>query len=319
MTKSASHRIVLSGLLVCIGLLLPYFTAHAFGVPGTVLLPMHIPVFLMGLLCGPAYGAIGGLLTPFLSSFLTGMPSFFPMLPIMMGELFIYGLVSGFLYQKVRIPLYPSMLIAMFCGRLAYGLLFTFLLMLNNGVLQALSVTAAFMKGLPGIVLQLLLVPAVVKAVRSHWNHGAELKMLSLAKAIQMIKDGKVSCVIIKNDEIIRTASGQGISPLITIFEEEPELLKDSYVVDKLIGKAAAIVLVLGGAKRAYGELMSAAARDYLTGHDCGVSFGQLIDKVINRTGDGICPLEESVFDVEDPETGYHILKDTLNRLRNVG
>ena len=100
MTKSASHRIVLSGLLVCIGLLLPYFTAHAFGVPGTVLLPMHIPVFLMGLLCGTGLRRYRRFTYPFSIQPFNGDAFLFPMLPIMMGELFIYGLVSGFLYQR---------------------------------------------------------------------------------------------------------------------------------------------------------------------------------------------------------------------------
>jgi hypothetical protein len=317
--KSAAHRIVLSGLLVALGLLLPYFTAHAYGIPGTVLLPMHIPVFLMGLLCGPLYGALGGLMIPFLSSMATGMPPFFPMLPIMAGELFTYGLVSGLLYQKGRMPLYPSMLLAMLCGRVVYGLIFTALLLANHGVLRVLSVTAAIIEGIPGIISQLLLVPTIVSAVQRHSHYGAEIKTLSLEKAKQMIKDGKASCVLIKNGRIMRTMSGQGVAPLLSIYEKEPEVLQGAFVVDKVIGKAAALLLVLGGAKGAYGLVVSSAGCAYLKARGFQVNYGELIDKISNRTGDGICPLENSVLDLDDPEAGYYRLKETLKRLRNAG
>jgi hypothetical protein len=133
MRKNATYRLVLAGFLVGLGLLLPFVTAHAFGMPGTIFLPMHIPVLLIGLFCGPMYGAIGGILIPVLSSLLTGMPPFFPMLPIMTGELFTYGLVSGLLFHKAKMPIFPALLISMVSGRLVYGLVFEGLLTANNG------------------------------------------------------------------------------------------------------------------------------------------------------------------------------------------
>jgi thiamine transporter ThiT len=118
MKKGITYRIVLSAMLIAVGLILPYITAHAFGMQGTILLPMHLPVFLIGFLCGPQFGAIGGIIIPVLSSLLTGMPPVYPVLPFMAGELFTYGLVSGLLYKKAKLPLYPSLLISMVCGRI---------------------------------------------------------------------------------------------------------------------------------------------------------------------------------------------------------
>ena len=319
MHKSTSYRVVLSGFFVCLGLLLPFVTAHAFGMPGTIFLPMHLPVFLIGLLCGPMYGAMGGILIPVLSCMFTGMPPAFPMLPIMVGELFTYGLVSGLLYHKIKMPLYPSMLISMLCGRLVYGLVFQALLLANNGALRSGSEVGAFIEGIPGIVIQLILVPVIVSAVNKHINHGNgdDPAMLIEEKAKRMIRNGQASCVIIKNNKIIHTASGQGIAPLIVIYENNPEFLKDSTVVDKVIGKAAAMMIILGGAKKAYGEIMSAAACDYLSARNCKVGYSERIDVINNRSGDGMCPLENSVLDTDDPETGYHLLKETISRLRN--
>jgi len=323
MNKNPTYRVVLSGFFVALGLLLPFVTAHAFGMYGNVFLPMHLPVFLMGLLCGPMYGALGGIMIPVLSSLMTGMPPVFPMLPMMTGELFTYGLMSGLLYNRIKMPLYPSLLISMLCGRLVYGLILQALLLMGNAALRSLSVTGAFLEGIPGIVTQLILIPAIVYALKKHFNYGyevqAETTTLAEEKAKQMIKGGKVSCVIIKNDLIVHTANGQGIAPLISIYENKPEVLKGAFVVDKIIGKAAAMMIVLGSAKRAYGEIMSAAGHDYLVAHGCRADYGERIDVVTNRSGDGICPLENSVLDTDDPEAGYRLLKETISRLRSAG
>lgn len=169
--RGKTYQIVLAGILVAMGVLLPLFTAHAFGIPGTVLLPMHIPVFLMGFLCGPKFGAVGGVVIPILSSVLTGMPVAFPMLPIMIGELSVYGGISGFLYKKIGLAIYPSLIIAMCCGKLTYGLIFSMLLFMNDGKLQALSMSGAILQGIPGIVIQLIFVPAILVAIKK-WFYG---------------------------------------------------------------------------------------------------------------------------------------------------
>jgi len=340
MEISFSKKITLSGMLVAIGILLPFFTSHAFGVPGTVLLPMHIPVLLTGLLCGPRFGAIGGLITPVLSSLFTGMPTAFPMLPIMAGELFTYGLVSGLLYHKTRIPLFPSLVIAMVSGRIAYGLIFSVLLTANNGSLKALSVTGALITGIPGIIIQLILIPVVVTAVRRYWNRGivpgstvtprvssavgvtaaeSEAESEAFERARQMIKDNEASCVLIKNNVIIHAAKGSGVAPLIKIYEETPCMLKGAFVVDRIIGKAAAAILLLGEAEKAYGEVMSNSARAYLSSRNFKFGYGRCVDIISNRTGNGICPLEKSVLEIDDPEAAYHVLKETIARLRSAG
>lgn len=320
MPKNATYRLVLSGFLVGLGLLLPFATAHAFGMAGTFFLPMHLPVFLIGLLCGPALGAAGGILIPVLSSLLTGMPAFFPMLPIMAGELCTYGLMSGLLYRKAGLPLYPSILISMVSGRVVYGLIFQALLLVNGGSLKALSVTGALAAGIPGIVVQLTVLPAIVFAVEKHSRkNGREPAMLAEEKAKRLIESEKISCAVIRDGKIVHTANGRGISPLIALYESNPEQMRGALIVDKIIGKAAAMMIVLGGAKSAYGETMSESARDYLAAHGCEAGWGTLIEIVSNRAGDGMCPLENSVLSTDDPEIGYHILKETIDRMRSAG
>ncbi len=320
MRNNISYRVTTSGLLVALGLLLPFATAHAFGVPGNIFLPMHIPVFLNGLLCGPMYGALGGIIIPILSSVLTGMPSFFPMLPLMVGELFTYGLVSGLLYSKFKLPLYPSLILSMLLGRLIYGLIFHIIFFNNNEALRSFSIVEPFIKGLPGIIIQLILIPPIVHSVKKHFtgHQIIEPTIFAEKKAKKLINNKKASCIIIKNNKIIRTENSHGINSLILIYENEPQILKDSFVVDKIIGKAAAMIIVLSGAKKVYGKSMSTAAFDYLEKHGCKADYGEKIDVISNRAGNGICPLENAVLDIDDPETGYQILKETINRLRSV-
>ena len=156
----------MSGFLLALGIILPYALAHGFGIQGTVLLPMHIPVLLCGFLCGPLYGAICGMATPVLNCLLTGMPVPFPMLPIMFCELTVYGLVSGLLFSKTSLGQkkygsYVALPITMICGRVAYAIAF-YVLFLIVGKLKALAVTAAIVTGLPGIIIQLLIIPRII-------------------------------------------------------------------------------------------------------------------------------------------------------------
>ena len=135
-------------------------------------------------------------------------------------------------------------------------------------------------------------------------------------KAKNMIRNEEASCVFIKDNEIIRSVKGRGVAPLISIYEKEPEIMQESFVVDKVIGKAAAMIITLGKAKKIYGQIMSRPAYDFLKKHDFKVEYETMIDNIKNRAGDDLCPLEKSVINIEDPQTGYDQLKKTLRKLK---
>ena len=323
--RNEAYRMVTAGLFAAIGLILPYFTSHAFGVPGTILLPMHIPILLCGLLCGPKYGAICGIIVPVLSSVLTGMPSAYPMLPIMAVQLFAMGLVSGLFYRKLKLHLYISLISGMLTGQAVYGIMFYILLFIGSGELRALSVPAAVAAGLPGLLIQLTLIPAIAAVIKKYAGNllegapnpaGTQKPDALTAEALKLIADGSASCVIMKDSAIVRSVDGRGVSPLLNIFADDPGVLKGAFIVDKIIGKAAAMVLVLGGVKRAYGMIMSASGREYLEKHGIAVEYGRCVDVICNRGGNGICPIEKSVMDVDDPREGLGIVSRTMDELR---
>ena len=160
--------IVLTGLFIALGLVLP-MAFHGVTNAGSIFAPMHIPVLVCGMLLGPVCGGICGLLTPILSSVLTGMPPA-PVLPAMAVELTVYGLMTGLLMRTLKmedslVKNYVVLILAMLCGRIIAGLVRA--LILNAGSYSmAAWVTAYFVTGLPGIGIQLVLIPAIVRALQ---------------------------------------------------------------------------------------------------------------------------------------------------------
>ncbi len=162
MTKT--KRLILAGLCVALGVVLP-IAFHSVANAGSIFLPMHIPVFLCGLVCGWPFGLACGVLAPLLSSIFTGMP---PMayLPSMLCELAVYGFASGLLMRyiktgKLLADLYLSLAGAMLAGRIVFGLLNALIFRAGSYSLP-IWMTAAFVTALPGIVIQLAVLPALV-------------------------------------------------------------------------------------------------------------------------------------------------------------
>ena len=156
-------------MFTAIGIVLPFFTGQIPQI-GSMLLPMHIPVFLCGLICGWQYGAAVGFILPLMRSMLFTMPPLFPNATAMAFELLTYGLVAGLLYSRSRwqcvIALYRSIIVAMVAGRIVWGVVEIILLGINGSVFTWKAFMAgAFLNAVPGIIVQLILIPAVMVAL----------------------------------------------------------------------------------------------------------------------------------------------------------
>ena len=161
-------NLILTAMFIALGLVLP-IAFHAIPNGGTLFSPMHIPVLICGLVVGPVEGLICGILTPILSSVMTGMPPA-PILPGMTLELAVYGLVGGLMMRFMKDnksfgKIYIALIVAMLCGRIAAGLLNALVLNVGSYSLPV-WVTAYFVRGLPGIITHLILVPLVVRALQ---------------------------------------------------------------------------------------------------------------------------------------------------------
>ena len=159
-----TKRLILTGLCIALGIVLP-LAFHAIANAGSIFLPIHIPVILCGLICGWPFGLACGVVAPLLSSLFTGMPMV-AFLPAILCELAVYGAISGLLMRamktgKLVMDVYLSLIGAMLSGRLVFGLLNALIFRAGAYSLE-LWTTAAFVTALPGILIQLAIIPVLV-------------------------------------------------------------------------------------------------------------------------------------------------------------
>ena len=159
-------KLVFTAACSALCLVLP-MAFHAIPNAGQVILPMHIPVLLCGLICGWPWGGVCGLIGPLLSSVITGMPPA-AMLPSMMVECAAYGVATGLLMKYIRtgktvIDLYISLICAMAVGRIVAG--FAKAWIFTPGISPFAWVTTSLVTGIPGIVIQLIVMPLAVTAL----------------------------------------------------------------------------------------------------------------------------------------------------------
>ncbi|MDN5377995.1 MAG: hypothetical protein PWQ76_248 [Clostridiales bacterium] len=163
--KFSTKKLTLSAVFLGLGLVLPFLTGQVPQV-GSMLLPMHIPVLLCGIICGWEYGLAVGAILPLLRSVIFGMPPIYPTALAMTFELAAYGAVIGLLYRrffKGTVGIYLSLLTAMVSGRIVWGIAQAVLLGVGGKTFTLSAFLAgAVLNAVPGIILQLLLVPAVV-------------------------------------------------------------------------------------------------------------------------------------------------------------
>lgn len=111
------------------------------------------------------------------------------------------------------------------------------------------------------------------------------------------------------------TFFGRGITPLVHVLEEQPEILIGASVADKIVGRAAALLMALGGVKEVYATVMSDGAREALSKRAIVCSYGVLTDNIINRAGTDICPMEKAVQGIDDPVAAFKVIKASIAAL----
>ena len=160
------RNMVLTALFIAVGLVLPSFF-HFIGA-GAVFLPLHLPVLLCGLVCGWQWGLLCGATLPLLSSMVTGMPPL-PVACAMTFELAAYGFLTGLLLPRCsarRAGLYLALVLSMLGGRLVSGAAQLVLFGLaDKPFVWQVFLGGAFVTGLPGILLQLVIVPPLTLAI----------------------------------------------------------------------------------------------------------------------------------------------------------
>lgn len=161
-------KMIITAVCIALCVVLP-MAFHAVQNAGSIFLPMHIPVLLCGLICGWPFSLICGVVGPLVSSLITSMPPM-AMLPFMMLELGVYALVAGLVFRfiktgKIYADLYISLVAAMVVGRIISGIARAITFTGDGAYSIAMWGTAYFVTGLPGIIIQLVLIPTIVFAL----------------------------------------------------------------------------------------------------------------------------------------------------------
>ena len=166
---NSTKKLVISALLLALALVLPFLTGQIPEV-GNMLLPMHLPVLLAGFVVGGPSAMAVGAVAPLLRSIIWGMPPLFPKAIGMAFELAAYGMVSGTVYSMSRKDsksVFAALTAAMIAGRIVWGVV-TFALygIMGNTFTIAIFMAEAFFNAVPGIIVQLILIPALVAALK---------------------------------------------------------------------------------------------------------------------------------------------------------
>ena len=161
-------KLVLSGLFLALALVLPFFTGQIPQIGG-MLCPMHLPVILCGFVCGGGWGAAVGFVAPLLRYLLFQMPPIYPTGLAMAFEMAVCGFVCGWLYLRLsghKWRIYPALISAMVLGRVVWGIVRLILAGLSaQSFTMAAFISGALLTAIPGILLQLVLVPLLVTAL----------------------------------------------------------------------------------------------------------------------------------------------------------
>ena len=120
--------------------------------------------------------------------------------------------------------------------------------------------------------------------------------------------------MILKEGSTIFSSDRDGIIPLLEAVEDIGlGQLKGSIVVDRIVGKAAALIIGYFKAARVYTKVLSRRGAFVLDNCGIGCVAEEFVEEIMNRAGTDMCPFEKRVINIEDPVKGYWILNEAVN------
>ena len=137
--------------------------------------------------------------------------------------------------------------------------------------------------------------------------------MTELQKAKSILSEKSLTCAIVKESEIYESTL-RGVKPLLDLLESGVDF-KGGFAADKVVGKGAAFLYVLIGVKEVYADVISSPALEILVHNGIKTEYRTLVPNIINRKGDGICPIETAVLNETDPKGALIKIKETLKNL----
>ena len=137
---------------------------------------------------------------------------------------------------------------------------------------------------------------------------------MTLNEAVALLKEKSLTLVLYNEAECI-TSNLRGVAPLLSYFEAEKHLSAYS-AVDKVVGKAAAFLYIALGVKHLHALTISESARGLLAAHSVSVTYETLVPRILNRAGDGYCPMESAVLLETEVSAAIRMIGQTRDALR---
>lgn len=137
-----------------------------------------------------------------------------------------------------------------------------------------------------------------------------------MEELINLLHSGGYSCVI-ANKGKVRTFTQRGVADLYDLLTQEPDFLKGALIADKVVGKGAAALMISGGIKELYTDIISSKAMDLFRTSDVKVGFGQEVPFIWNRGRTGWCPVETMCSEEESAEAILPMIRDFLEKVRS--
>ncbi len=144
-----------------------------------------------------------------------------------------------------------------------------------------------------------------------------DIEHASIESARVLLRNGDAACVLIPgNGTKAITDNGRGVSPLLNIYDRHKAEMADGIIVDKVIGRAAAAIAICGKVRRVYGEVMSEDAKEFLLKHNIRADAALFVPVILNRKRDGLCPMEQTVKGIDNPEQALAALRKKIESFK---
>jgi len=139
--------------------------------------------------------------------------------------------------------------------------------------------------------------------------------MTSLEQAKSLLITTKSTISVVSNGEVF-TSQERGVKPLLHLLTEKKGFLKGASVADKVIGKAAVLLMVLGEIKEVHTLIISEPAIKVFEKYNIPCFYDKKVDRIVNRTGDGLCPMETLCLDVDEPQEAFQKITDFIKTMK---
>ncbi len=118
---------------------------------------------------------------------------------------------------------------------------------------------------------------------------------------LEKFKNSPWSIIITKGKNIIYRSNMSGLSPLMQAINQLNGELAGASVYDRIIGRAAAFLLVHASVRSVYTPLVSRPAIEILRSHKIPVVYLAKVDRIMDREMKDLCPMEKLSLDADTP------------------